>query len=155
MKRMKMILLGLVLVAPLMSGCGKQSLPEGLPKLYPLTLDLLQEGEPLVEATVSLYPVGSTSTWSSGGFSDQNGHAVIVTHGGFDGAPVGKYKVAIVKSVVEGAPESMDDQGNSHSFSLVEDKFTKRTTTPLEIDVQPEKNILRLEVGKAVKNKKN
>jgi len=150
-----MILSGLVLIVPLILGCDKRPMPEGLPKLYPLTLDLFQNGQPLAEATVSLYPMDSTSKWSSGGFSDDSGRAVIVTHGGFDGAPVGKYKVAVVKSIVEGAPESMDDQGNSQSFSLIESQYTNRNTTPLEIEVQSGKNSLRLDVGKVVKIKRN
>ncbi|MCL2624701.1 MAG: hypothetical protein FWD31_13650 [Planctomycetaceae bacterium] len=155
MKTMKIILFGLILVVPLILGCGQRPMPEGLPKLYPLALDLFQDDQPLVEATVSLYPADSTSKWSSGGFSDNNGRAVIVTHGGFDGAPVGKYKVAVVKSIIEGAPESMDDQGNSQSFTLIETQYTNRNTTPLEIEVQSGQNSLRLDVGKAVKIKRN
>ena len=155
MKPIKLTLSGLVVVVSMILGCEQQSLPEGLPKRHPLTLELFQGDQPLVEATVSLHPMDSTSKWSSGGFSDNNGHAVIMTHGGFDGAPVGKYNVTVVKSIVEGAPESMDDQGHSQSFSLIETQYTNRNTTPLKIEVQPGKNSLRLDVGKAVKIKKN
>jgi len=155
MKSMKKIWLGLILVTFVICGCGKRPTPEGLPKLYPLALDLFQDDTPLVEATVALYPVDTTNKWSSGGFSDQNGRAIIMTHGGYDGAPVGKYNVAVHKTITEGTTVSMDDQAGSQFFSLVEDKYTQRTTTPLEIEVQAEKNTLRLDVGKPVKNKKN
>ncbi len=107
----------------------------------------------MTEATVSLYPANETNRWSSGGFSDANGHAILVTHGGFNGVPIGKYKVAVIKSTVEEIPGTPDKEETSTAFTLVEKMYTSRQTTPLEIDVREGQNVIRLEVGGSVKNK--
>lgn len=137
----------------LFCGCGQSNRPEGLPELQPVTLNLSQAGNPLAEATVSLYPVDTTNQWSSGGFSDEQGDTVLVTHGGFDGVPVGKYKVVVVKSLLEGTAGTADEAGNSAMVTLVERQYTSRKTTPLEIDIQEGENVIQLDVGKPVKRR--
>jgi len=153
MKKTSRIVYGLTLTTLLFVGCGQSIAPDGLPKLHPVMLDLVQEGEPLVEATVSLHPLDETALWSSGGFSDRNGRAMLVTHGGYSGVPIGKYKVTVIKSIMEGTKGTLDEAGTATTFSLIDKKFTSRKTTPLEIDVQTGKNTFRLDVGTPVKNK--
>jgi hypothetical protein len=151
MTKMNVIVCGLALTILLCIGCGKNDVPTGFPKLHPVTLELVQEETPLPEATISLYPTDESNQWSSGGFSDNNGRAVLRTHGGHSGVPAGKYRVAVVKAVTEGIPATMDDSGTSATFSLIEKQYTLRQFTPLEIDVQKGKNTFRLDVGSPVK----
>jgi len=153
MRKINSIVYGLILTILLLAGCEKKDVPKGFPKLYPVTLELVQAENPLAEATVSLYPVDAASHWSCGGFSDANGRAVLATHGGHNGVPAGKYKVAVIKAIIEGTPATMDEPGTSATFSLIERKYTSQKTTTLEIDVQPGQNHFRLDVGSPVKNK--
>jgi hypothetical protein len=151
---MKYHVCSLLLLLSAVSGCRNDYRPEGLPVLYPVVLHLTQEKEPLVEATISLFPLDSENHWSSGGFTNREGNARIVTHGGFDGVPTGRYKVVVVKSIVEGVPKSVDEMGTPRAYSLIETPYTTRKSTPLEIEVQKNnKNQFQLNVGKAVKVK--
>ncbi|MDR0870596.1 MAG: carboxypeptidase-like regulatory domain-containing protein [Planctomycetaceae bacterium] len=139
-----------------LSGCAKQDKPEGLPELLPYELILTQDGKPLPGANVSLtaQPPGQ---WIVGGGTDDNGVAKIYTHGKFAGAPAGKYKVVITKTVTEGGPTEADKNNPSYNggsgkiFSLVDKQFGDVKTTPLEVDVKAGENKATLDAGKAVK----
>jgi len=144
------IIYGLTLTTLLFVGCGRNAVPAGFPKLHPVTIELVQGDTPLTEATVSLYPVEESNQWSSGGFSDGNGRAVLRTHGGHSGVPKGTYKVAVVKAIAEGISATADEPGTLATYSLIERQYTLRHTTPLEVDVQAGKNNFRLDVGNPV-----
>jgi hypothetical protein len=144
------ILYGLTLVTLLLVKKKKSDVPKGFPKLHPVTLELVQGETPLTEATVSLYPMDASNQWSSGGFSDGEGRAVLRTHGGHNGVPEGKYRVAVVKAISDGIPATMDEPGTLATFSLIEKEYTLRQTTPLEVEVQAKKNNFRLDVGTPV-----
>ena len=51
-------------------GCGGQKLPEGMPKLTPVNLIVMQDGTPLDGAVVSLIPTDN-SRWNAGGVTDR------------------------------------------------------------------------------------
>ncbi|GHT44480.1 hypothetical protein FACS189454_01970 [Planctomycetales bacterium] len=79
-----------------LSGCGQRGLP-GMPKLYPATLTVFQDGKPLENASVVLINVDPSSTWSAGGQTDANGIVRLQTMGQFKGIPEGTYSVAVSK----------------------------------------------------------
>ena len=126
-------------------GCG-QKLPDGMPKLNPTTIKVIQDGQPLADAMITL-------------------QSTIVTHGQYKGAPTGKYKVAVSKTVGEGTPpppkpydaeservynEYIASGATYTEFFVVDPKFRLVDTTPLELEVVDGKNDLEVNVGEAV-----
>jgi len=150
-------------------GCGGPLKPDGLPKVYPVTLQLEQEGKPLAGADVILRSE-EIGVWSCGGTSDESGAVVVRTHGRFAGAPLGKHKVIVMKtkpsemlvdvSVAKSLAEiremeqtaAQEQKGPNFGTMvyLVERKFSREGTTPLEIEVTTGKNNFKLDVGPAV-----
>ncbi|MDR1959235.1 MAG: carboxypeptidase-like regulatory domain-containing protein [Planctomycetaceae bacterium] len=127
------------------SGCG-QKLPPGIPKLYPATLTVVQDGKPLADAAVVMLDVDSSQTWAIGGTTDKNGILKLKTMGQYNGAPLGKYQVSVSKTEyptdivlpVEppyGHPEAMKEylrlkkEYEDHTFMLVDPKFSLINTT--------------------------
>ncbi|EMI15500.1 secreted protein [Rhodopirellula maiorica SM1] len=149
----------LVLLATVLSvlvGCASEEMPEGLPDLYPVTLTVHQGGAPLAGASVQLVASDpSLSRWVSGGSTDQNGEAVVMTHGKYLGAPAGKFKVTVNKTQTEGNATGNDPGVSSEvkMFDLVEAKYRVVTTTPIEVEITAGENKLDvIEVGSPVKD---
>ncbi len=146
-------------------GCGKKK-PAGMPDLQPTTLTVTQGGAPLAEAVINFKAVDSSMTWTCGGITDSKGVATIVTHGQYKGAPEGKYKVSVMKTVGEGTPpppspideesarvykEYIDSGATYEEFYVVDQQYATIETTPLEVEVVKGKNDLTVDVGEAVK----
>ena len=148
-------------------GCGPK-LPDGMPKLNPTTITVIQDGQPLAEAMVTLKAVDESSKWTSGGMTDAKGVATIVTHGQYKGVPAGKYKVAVAKTLGEGTPpppspidaesariyqEYVDSGATYEEFFVVAEEYRLVDTTPLEVEVVDGSNDLKVDVGEAVRDK--
>ena len=153
----------------LQTGCGRgPQKPDGLPTLYPVTLQLEQDGKPLAGADVILRS-DEIGTWSCGGVSDANGIVTVRTHGQFPGAPLGRHKVIVSKlksnaaldtsqakslaEIKELEAKAVQEQARTNfgaTTYLVERKFSNPATTPLEIEVVTGKNTFKLDVGPAV-----
>ena len=135
-------------------GCAKTDKPEGLPDLFPCEITITQDGKPLAGANVVFF---GDQKWAVGGGTAENGVAKIYTHGKFEGAPSGKYKVTVTKTITEGGPTEADLNNPSYSggygkqYDVIDKKFRSAETTTLEIDVAPGKNTKTLDVEKAVK----
>ncbi|MCL2118549.1 MAG: Ig-like domain-containing protein [Planctomycetaceae bacterium] len=143
-------------------GCSKENRPDDLPQLYPVTLTITMDGQPLENALVNFFAEDKAiSKWTVGSITDSHGKAIIVTHGQFRGAPAGKFKVCVRKTEMPDVPTSQDDKemGNIASFfpgqesgmrgvpvpiNHVHADFGKRETTPLEIEVSTSKKMLNL-----------
>ena len=148
-------------------GCVGEQPPAGFPPLVPCSLLITQEGQPLADASVSLFPVESDNKWSSGGMSDVQGRVQLYTHSKFAGVPVGKYKVVIQKRVTEGesggAPIGASAQefadfmqrrkaNPPRTYDVVNTDFASPESTTLEISVEKKgKNLFPFDVGKAVR----
>ncbi|MCL2118808.1 MAG: hypothetical protein FWH27_10330 [Planctomycetaceae bacterium] len=150
-------------------GCSRgPKKPDGMPQLYLTEITVNSESGLVDDAIVSLYPAdGSRTQWSSGARTNAQGVARIKTHGQFDGAPEGKYKVVVKKTVAEGeAPPPMGvdaesqriydeymSSGNTQKlFRVVDSQFDSAKTTPLEIEVSPQKlNASSVDIGATVK----
>ena len=145
-----------------MIGCGPQ-LPDGMPKLHPLTLTVTLEGQPFPDATVSLFPIDETMrSWSSGGVTAADGVLPVFTHGKYAGVPAGKYKVT-VDCVTSDPPRpkvATFAEIEAHNrkypdFRIVPLQFTDRETTPLEIEIVKGKNRLTVDIPERVKLRMN
>ncbi|MDR1384735.1 MAG: hypothetical protein LBJ67_12955 [Planctomycetaceae bacterium] len=155
MKTRKILLTGVTVVLCLLFsvGCAEPK-PEGMPQLYPVTLTFQQEGKPLTEASIRLLPQ-FPCTWFSGGSTDTNGRAKLVTHGKYNGIPAGKYKICVDKFYSDGELPSMDPNKTTKPmvhYNLVETQYTLPDKTPLEIEVKKGQNSFSpFDLGKAVK----
>ena len=143
-----------VVICCVFAGCGGEPEPEGLPKRYPVTLTFTQEGEPCVEAIVTLFPE-SDSPWGTGGITDANGSVKVQTHGKFPGAPAGKYKVTVSKTEsgpVGPAPVDMFTTQVTQTFNLVDPDYANSATTTLTVEVEAGKKAYPpFELGKKVR----
>ena len=170
----KIIFLFVFISIPLLFpiGCDGPPKPDGLPKVYPVTLRLEQGGKPLADANVILHS-DAIGTWSCGGISNDSGVVIVRTHGQFSGAPLGKHKVIVSKSksstpavdissakslaeIREIDAKAAKEQQATGDFGtttyFVERQFSSPKTTPLEIEVVAGKNNFTLDVGPAVEN---
>ena len=142
-------------------GCGGDERPPGFPKLYPVSLQVLQEGAPLADAAVSLRISDNSMTWSIGGRTDEQGIAVLWTHGRFRGAPEGAFKVSLEKVVNEGEDEMLEALNREdlaaaarirvESNSFVKEEYNSFGTTPIEIEITPRSRMIEIDAGPAVK----
>ncbi len=145
-------------------GCGQKK-PDGMPSLEPATLKVVQDGAPCAGANVNLKALDSSNKWTCGGTTDETGVVTLKTHGQYKGVPVGKYKVAVSKTVGEGTPpppspideesarvfrEYQESGATYEEFAVVDKQYMLIETTPLEIEIVKGKNELTVDVGAAV-----
>ncbi|MDD3469730.1 MAG: hypothetical protein PHE53_07100 [Thermoguttaceae bacterium] len=148
-------------------GCTpRQKLPEGMGKPVPVSITITQEGKPLADADVSLFPPDLSAKWAMGGRTNADGVVKIYTNGEIEGCPSGEYVVLVRKMAQDSdkdlGPEPEDaiermkwnekKAASSHEYSLVEDKYNDVKTSDLKIKVDG-KTEATLDVGKAVKVK--
>jgi len=147
-------------------GCGGQPRPEGMPRLYPVSVEVVQEGSPLEGATVTLVSDDSElGRWAPTGITGVSGVAVLQTNGLYNGAPLGSYKVVIVKRMTEphphpelagadrGTPEEAKyDQLNRErkTFNYVESQYSSIEETPLTVEIVSGQKTYSVDAGKKV-----
>jgi hypothetical protein len=155
-----------VLVSVALTGCGER-LPPGMPKLYPVSITIVQEGTPLAGAVVQLIPEDPAKIqWGPGGRTDESGVAVLRTNGPYKGAPLGKYKVVVTKSEVEPHPNPvpsgpgvtreqlarhMDIMRRLKAYNYVETQYGSATDTPLQVEITAKVKTYTLDAGKPIK----
>ena len=147
-----------------LSGCGGDQRPPGFPKLYPVSLKVMQEGQPLSEAAISLRKADHSIMWSIGGRTDEQGVVVLWTHGKFRGAPEGRFKVTVEKVINEGEAEMIQalDRGDQatakkiqvNSYSFVKDEYNSVEKTPVEIEITRNSQVIDIDAGPAIKIKR-
>jgi hypothetical protein len=145
-------------------GCG-QKLPEGMPKLYPVTITIVQENTPLEGAIVQLIPEDvSLSNWGPMGITNVSGVAELRTNGKYKGSPSGQFKVLVTKREVEPHPhlewgnlpdgdpkfiQYCNESMKLKVFDYVEPQFGLINATPLSINITSSgSNNFQLDVGK-------
>ncbi|MCL2348127.1 MAG: carboxypeptidase-like regulatory domain-containing protein [Planctomycetaceae bacterium] len=147
-------------------GCSEK-LPPDLPKLYPTSVIVIQDGKPLEGATVQLLPKDSKSRWAAGGKTDTSGKVEFFTEGHYRGVPEGDYKVTVSKIFTEPSqygsirPDGAEaaaawdkgvasEYGKLKSYLLVDPVYDSRKTSPLELNVGPKQPKERqIDIGKA------
>ena len=138
-------------------GCGPKK-PDGMPKLAPVVVTVVQEGTPLAEANVSFYAEAQENRqWACGGVTDASGKLTVTTRGKYPGMPLGKYKVTVEKTLVEDPPLTDEEFKATPPkiYQCVESKYLAENTTDLAVEVVDGKNEFTLDAGKAIKEKKN
>ena len=146
----------------LVAGCGESSRPKDLPPLYKTKITILQEGKGLEGATINLVPEVQ-SKWSVGGITDAQGVCNLRTHGQFDGAPEGQYRVLVQKDITElpevtaNTPKTVDGTpillGTVYAVVSLEFSDAKKTTFSIQVSNKG-KNEEIFDVGNAVKIKR-
>ncbi|EMI17963.1 hypothetical protein RMSM_05108 [Rhodopirellula maiorica SM1] len=170
MKKLNLYLFQSVMMTTvlLINGCG-ESRPDGMPELYPATVTITQAGNPLSDATVTLYPNDSAlRRWTVGGRTDATGTATLTTHTKYDGAPAGSFKVMVNKTETEGDPipkhpgaNATQDQlaaydramktGSFMVYQVVAEEFRTAGNTPLSIEITADgENAFIEDIGEAV-----
>ena len=157
----------LVPITLLFSGCGGEQLPPGIPKLYPATLTVMQDGAPLAGAEVIIINIDPAVNWPAGGVTDQNGVLRLRTMGRYDGAPAGTYKVSVSKKEIPNIvlpSEVPDDPAErrefyrlvreieENTFDLVDPKFGLGRSE-LEVEITPSSFRVEVDVSPAVRIK--
>ena len=150
----------------LLSGCGGERLPPGMPKLYSATITVTQDGAPLVGAEVIILNVDPSVSWSAGGTTDENGTLKLRTMGRYNGAPAGRYKVAVRKVETPNIalpplptnPEQAKEyrrvmqEIEDNSYYLVDERFYIGRTE-LEVEITPSARQFTVDVSPAVRVK--
>ena len=144
-------------LSSLFSGCGGAEKPNDFPKLYSCTIGITQNGTPVEGVQVVVYDPEANSRWAVGGITDRNGNAAVRTHGQFVGAPAGKYKVFMTKTISEG--KGWDDAESPtrkwvediKTYSLIDVQYTTRESSPLELIVESRGVRKVFDIGNPVK----
>ena len=157
-----LLLFASFLVTVPITGCS-ENLPADMPKLYPASVIVTQEGKPLAGAMVQLIPDDpANSSWGPGGTTDASGVVVLQTNGKYKGAPLGKYKVTVSKRVKDphpnpelaGGPEFrryLAIDRNLKTYSYVEPQYGSIAETPLSIEVTAKGKTYTVDAGKEIK----
>jgi hypothetical protein len=131
------------------------SRPVDLPALNSCKITITQNGVPLKESAVIAVSQDSTAKYrTSTGATDNIGVAELRTYS-FLGAPTGKYKVLVKKTVLEGAIEQTDEFGvkqiiGGTDYNLVNVKYQDENTTDFEIEIKAGENEFTFDVGEPV-----
>jgi len=155
--------LALLLAITLLPGCGGQKRPADMPPLYPCTITVTQDGQPLDGGMVTLASTDPSFKWVVFAQLDSSGTGKLFTQGLYAGAPAGEYQVVLSKEEVvsEQAGQTVVRQGEFGEesftpfietvFSLVEKKYTDVGTTPLSMTIARKGNDPKFDCGKPVR----
>ena len=117
-------------------GCNRG--PANMPKLYPATISITMNDQPLEGALVACYPTDD-SEWFAGGTTDAQGVAQLKTKGIYDGIAAGDYKVCVTKA--EASPDATEER--HRAIRIVHSRFETPETTPLMCKIEKStKNIV-------------
>jgi len=127
-----------------------------LPPLYPCTVSVTQDGAPLEGAYVELVSQDAQKYRPSAA-ADASGKATLLTYG-FPGAPAGKYKITVRKTIEDDIVYRIDEYGeqsvaSSNRYELVDDRYHDAKQTPHEIEITSKKVDITIDVGAAVRKK--
>jgi len=147
----------LFLAILLYTGCSRNDgRPADMPKLYPVTISIIQDGQPLDGATVTLI-AKTPSTYGTASATTVAGTAKIRTYG-YDGVPAGDYTVLVEKRVTEGEREIIQEgmgvvgMVGGRVYQLVDAQFTTQATTPFSISVAERRGATEtFDVGTAIR----
>ena len=129
-----------------LSGCGEAT-PPGMPQLFPVSITITMDGNPLEGALVSCVPEDG-SQWFAGGITDAAGKVALQTKGRYNGIAVGTFKVAVIKNML--SPDSTESE--TKQLRIVDKRFNETSTSPLSLVVDKTTKSAELQVEPAPKN---
>ena len=123
-----------------LTGCSEPK-PDGMPKLYPVSLTFLLDGAPCEGVAVFLSSQDG-NPWPVGGATNKDGVVSLSTQGQYPGVAPGKYKIAVSKSESEG----------NKLFDVINPDYGSSNKTPFVIEVVAGKNSFDpFDLGKKVR----
>jgi hypothetical protein len=156
-RELTLLVLLLLWMFLVLSGCSQTEYPKDLPRLYAGTITITQQNVPLANASVFLTPTDG-SQWNAGGTTNTNGKAILYTHGRYKGVVAGTYKVTIDKYEIghekPNAETIYAKTGNypvPDAYSFVELQYTDSNKTPLEIIISEKNQSFSFDVGPSVR----
>jgi hypothetical protein len=131
--------LGTAILLQVGCGGGDHGRPADLPQLYPVRIEIIQGGNPLEGAIVTLVSKTPATYGTALGTTNASGVALLQTHG-FDGVPVGNYAVLVVKALPENQREGTTLEGLTYMaggqlYNYVDTQFSNANSTLLSITV--------------------
>ncbi|MDR3233276.1 MAG: hypothetical protein LBT46_06400 [Planctomycetaceae bacterium] len=138
------------------AGCGEK-LPDGMPKPYPVTITIIQDGKPLAGASVALAPKNVTAgqRYTAGAVTNASGQAVMQTLGKYHGAVPGEYQITVLKTEFEVTPLAAAERGapkeNVVGYYTIDVRYGTVSTSPESITVEQKTNRKTIDVGKAIR----
>ena len=136
-----------------------------IPTLHPVRGQVSYDGSPLSTARVALSPIDAGASRVFAATTDERGNYKIQAHyssGSFSGAPVGRYKVLVIKiasselsdeeferqyqKAVEKLPEGEIVSEELEPSHLLNPKFSNLSTTPLTVEVREGENTFTLDL---------
>ncbi|WP_439620817.1 hypothetical protein [Gemmata sp.] len=126
-------MLRLLLLVPLAAalGCGGSNMGQ-------VSGTVTYKGKPVAPGVIQFYPANGPMAF---GGLDANGHFTLTTKTPGDGAPVGEHRVCVLPFV----PGTGEMGPGKPQFDLdpknIPHKYRDRETTPLRVEVKPDKTI--------------
>ena len=135
------VLLAMITVAVL--GCGQEG-----PKVVKVSGRVTRGGRPVKDLKVTFMPETGRPSW---GYTDPDGRYTLHYTRDQDGACVGKHKVFVLYDPRPSDPDEEEEwalRGTpmSPDMKAVEDKYGSEETTPLEFDIQDDRDDLDLKL---------
>ena len=168
MNRALTLFITLLPTAFFFTGCG-HARPDGMPRLYPASITVIQDGAPLEGAMVQLFSEDpALERWGPTGITNAAGVVAIRTDAAYNGAPLGTYKVVVTKMEREphpnpewadaprGDPNAQKYEALELSrkmFNYIEPQYSSHTDTPLTVEIVAKKKNYSVDIGKYVKNR--
>jgi len=140
----------------LQAGCGgDHGRPADLPRLFPVSITITQENQPLEGATVTVVSKTPSKYGTSSGTTNASGTVTLRTYG-FNGVPAGEYAVMVTRVGDENQRESLTPEGETvmvggQAFNYVDVQFSDESTTPLSLTVTERGARETFEVGAPVR----
>ena len=121
-----------------LAGCG-----DGKLKVYPVTGQVLYNGEPLKGVDVALHPTDpkNNTGYPPHATTDEDGKFTLTTYLKDDGAPAGEFQVAIAFAVEKVGGDEGSDQSKRLTFQ-VPYKYQRKETSGITVTLKPESNAL-------------
>src|SRR5262245_51183411 len=116
---------------------------DGQLKVYPVTGQVLYNGEPLKGVDVAFHPTDpkNDTGYPPHATTDENGKFVLMTYVKDDGAPAGEFRVAIAFAVEKAGGDEGSDQSVRLAFQVPE-KYQRKETSGITVTIKPESNTL-------------
>ncbi len=139
-QRSPAVAVALILLAPLVSGCGSSEPPR--PPVFPVSGQVIVNGRPAAGAYVVFHPKAAESgTPSPQAYADKQGNFAVSTFSQQDGAPAGEYAVTVVLEPMVKVGDEFERGKN-----VLPPKYSNPTTTTVVARVAEGQNSVPIRI---------